>query len=189
MCKAFYLFIVSGVLLAGAGCTLLPPVKEKEVVLYDLCQKDERSTAKLALEAGAFSDLTGNGSRMAVREKDGSLHLDSTHRFTVSPAQLLRRKMALFFAAPGEGASKTVLTGTLLRFEYLREQKEVRMVCSYTLRSEKAVTTLLHDLQVKVRNGESAEIAAAFEEVFLISARRLAGEMEVWKKQLEKGKK
>jgi hypothetical protein len=125
---------------------------------------------------------------MAVREKDGSLHLDSIHRFTVSPAQLLRRKMALFFAAPG-GASKTVLTGTLLRFEYFREQKEVRMVCSYTLRSEKAVTTLLHDLQVKVRNGESAEIAAAFEEVFLISARRLAGEIEVWKKQLEKDKK
>ena len=188
MCKAFYLFIVTGVLWGSAGCTLLPPVKEKEVVLYDLCQKDERSTAKLALEAGAFSDLTGNGSRMAVREKDGSLHLDSIHRFTVSPAQLLRRKMALFFAAPG-GASKTVVTGTLLRFEYFREQKEVRMVCSYTLRSEKAVTTLLHDLQVKVRNGESAEIAAAFEEVFLISARRLAGEIEVWKKQLEKDKK
>ena len=189
MCKAFYLFIAACVLFVSAGCTLLPPVKEKEVVLYDLCQKDERSAAGHILSVSAFSDLTGNGTRMAVREKDGSLRLDSNNRFTVSPAQLLRRKLALYFAADSRKEAKTVLTGTLLRFEYLREGREVHMVCSYTLRRGKETVTLLHDLRSKVRKEGSSEIAAAFEEVFLISARRLAKEIAAWQKQLEKDKK
>ena len=189
MLRVFYLLGVSFVLLLAPGCTLLAPVKENAPVLYDLCQSNEHSAAKISVEAAAFSDLTGNGTRIAVREKDGSLRLDSAHRFTVSPAQLLRRKMALYFAgASGKGA-RTVLTGILLRFEYCPEAREVRMICSYTLRREKATETLLHDVRAKVGKETPAARAAAFEEALLISARRLAGEIQSWQKQLEKDKK
>lgn len=185
MLRVFYLLVFSFVLLLAAGCTLLAPVKETPPVLYDLCQSNEVSREKIPVETAAFSDLTGNGTRMAVREKEGALRLESAYRFTVSPAQLLRRKLALYFAGSSAGNAETVLTGTLLRFEYCPGAKEVHMIISYTLRSGKRTEGLLHDVRAKVTKETPAARAAAFEEAILISARRLAGEIRAWQKQLK----
>ena len=89
--------------------------------------------------------------------------------------------IGLFPAAYSDDAVK--VNALLNRFECDRQSGKTFMSIDYQLLYNKQKKAVRHELETKVSKFDGPGIAAAFETTVIRSARRLAGEIMVFKKQ------
>lgn len=172
------------------GCSILPEPAYSEPMRYDLGSAYEKVPVPANVELGLFADQCGNGTRMVTRSVDGlKISYDEYNRFSAVPALLVKRGLAVCLV-PEKGAAlqKVLLSGDLLRFEYLSRGKKVRMVIDYELKCGGKVRKIRQDLEEKV-TGPGAAAAAGFEKCIIRSARLLAGEIRSFVKECAKERK
>lgn len=180
------LFRYFGVLLlAGtAGCALMGTPDKVRVTEYDLgTVKAPPASAKLGVEFGAFRNLSGAGTPMLFRDKDGAIVQDDSCRFLLLPEHLVRRRLVELFPAPASEDDIRV-SGTLNRFEIDLGDRAARLVIDYEASWKGRQRTLHHCVETPLDGDTGLARAQALEKCVIASARRLAGELELFKKEV-----
>ena len=179
------LFRYFGVLLlaGAAGCALMGTPDKIRVTDYDLgTVKAPPASAKLGVEFGAFRNLSGAGTPMLFREKDGSIVQDDSRRFLLLPEHLVRRRLVELFPAPVSEDDIRV-SGTLNRFEINRGDRTGRLVVDYDVSWKGRERTFRHAVETPLEGDTGLDGAKALEKCVIASGRKLAGELELFKKE------
>jgi len=179
------LFRYFGVLLlAGtAGCALMGTPDKVQVTEYDLgTVKAPPASAKLGVEFGAFRNLSGAGAPMLFRGKDGSIVQDDSRRFLLLPEHLVRRRLVELFPAPATEDDIRV-SGTLNRFEIDRGDRTARLVVDYEVSWKGKQRTFHHSVATPLDGDTGLDGAKALEKCVIDSGRKLAGELERFRKE------
>ena len=178
-------------LLAGtAGCALMGTPEKVRVSEYDLgTVKAPPASAKLGVEFGAFRNLSGAGTPMLFRGRDGAIVQDDRSRFLLLPEHLVRRRLVELFPAPVSEDDIRV-NGTLERFEIDRGDRAGRLVIDYEVSWQGRRRTFRHAVRTPLDGDTGLDGARALEKCVITSAGKLAGELELFRKEVvtEKGK-
>lgn len=161
------------------GCSIFSAPEVANASLYDL--GNEKIVIKdVRIRINGFTNLSGAGTPMLIREKSDVLSEDDDNRFILLPEVLIRRKFTEIFTAPAtDGSAK--ISGRLWRFEIDKRSSRARMVMEYELILDSRTVLLRHDISHPV--GQSGrERAAALEKCVINSAHRLAGEITTLQK-------
>lgn len=178
-------------LLAGtAGCALVGTPEKVRVTEYDLgTVKAPPVSTKLGVEFGTFRNLSGAGTPMLFRDRDGSIVQDDRSRFLLLPEHLVRRRLVELFPAPVSDDDIRV-NGTLERFEIDRGDRAGRLVIDYEVSCQGRRRTFHHAVRTPLDGDTGLDGARALEKCVITSAGKLAGELELFRKEAaaEKGK-
>ena len=172
-------------LLAGTvGCALMGTPDKIRVTEYDLgTVKAPPASTKLGVEFGAFRNLSGAGTPMLFRGKDGAIVQDDSCRFLLLPEHLVRRRLVELFPAPASEDDIRV-SGTLNRFEIDRGDRAARLVIDYEVSWKGRQRTFHHSIETPLDGDTGLAGAGALEKCVIASARKLAGELELFKKEV-----
>ena len=182
------LFAFTSVFLAlCSGCSWLGTPEAVEPRTFDLGALNEKEISAPPVEFRSFSDISGNGMRIALRRGDGSVTFEKNSRFSAPPAQLIRRRLTELFPVKSGSAPFIRVSGTVSRFEIDRKNNEALLLIDYELRLGDESKGVRHRITSKVEQGTDAA-ALALEKCVVGSARRLAGETGVFVKECAKAK-
>ena len=172
-------------LLAGtAGCALMGTPGKVRVEEYDLGTVTASPVStKLGVEFGAFRNLSGAGTPMLFRGKDGSIVQDDGCRFLLLPEHLVRRRLVELFPASASGDDVRI-NGTLNRFEIDRGDRAARLVVDYEASWQGRHRTFHHAVETPLDGDSGLDGARALEKCVIFSAGKLAGELELFKKEV-----
>ena len=183
MWKSIFRYFGALLLAGTAGCALMGTPDKVQVTEYDLgTVKAPPASAKLAVEFGAFRNLSGAGTPMLFREKDGSIVPDDSCRFLLLPEHLVRRRLVELFPASASEDDIRV-NGTLNRFEIDRGDRTGRLVIDYEVSWKGRQRTFHHSETAVLDGGTGLDGARALEKCVIASARKLAGELERFRKE------
>ena len=176
-------------LLTGTyGCALMSTPEKIQVTEYDLgTVKSAPASAKLGVEFGAFRNLSGAGTPMLFREKDGAIIQDDRCRFLLLPEHLVRRRLVELFPAPASEGDIQV-NGTLNRFEIDRGDRAGRLVIDYEVSWKGKHRTFHHAVEAPLDGDTGLDGARALEKCVIASAGKLAGELALFKKEAASAK-
>ena len=172
-------------LLAGtAGCALMGTPEKVQVTEYDLgTVKAPPASAKLGVEFGTFRNLSGAGTPILFRGRDGSIVQDDRRRFLLLPEHLVRRRLVELFPAPATEEDVRVY-GTLNRFEIDKGDNAARLVVDYEASWKGKHRIFHHTVQTPLGGDTGLDAARALEKCVISSAGKLAGELELFKKEV-----
>ena len=176
-------------LLAGtAGCALMGTPGKVRVTEYDLGMvKTAPASAELKVEFGAFRNISGSGAPMLFREKNGSLVQDDSCRFLLLPEHLVRKRLVELFPASASEDDIRV-SGTLNRFEIDRGARTGRLAVDYEVSWKGKHRTIHHAVETPLDGDTGLDGARALEKCVITSARKLAGELAVFRKEVTDAK-
>ena len=176
-------------LLAGtAGCALMGTPGKVRVTEYDLGMvKTAPASAELKVEFGAFRNISGAGAPMLFREKNGSLVQDDSCRFLLLPEHLVRKRLVELFPASASEDDIRV-SGTLNRFEIDRGARTGRLAVDYEVSWKGKHRTIHHAVETPLDGDTGLDGARALEKCVITSARKLAGELAVFRKEVTDAK-
>lgn len=186
MLKKMMFFIQTGAAALAGGCALWSTPAAVIPAEYDLGIRGDAVVAAKAV-FGGFSNFSGAGRPLLVRESGGELREDGTSRFILLPEVLIKRGLTEMFSAPVDDAAVRV-SGKLWRFEYDKISRKVRMVIEYEIRKNGRSKVLRHDISAPA-DGSGKSCSAAFGQCVVISARRLAAELTEFEKSISGDKK
>lgn len=184
--KILCLIPAAGLLLTG-GCSLFSSAASAPPAFYDLASQEAAPVGTVQAEFRTLADVTGNGLGIVTRLKDGRVVSDDLNRFSAPPVQLIRRRLTELFPAkiPGQGVK---IGGTLCRFEIDAARSCALLVMDYHLAFRGAHKALRHRIETKLKGNSGRDAAGSLEECVILSARRLAAEVEGFKKECDKNK-
>lgn len=180
--KMIFSAAASAAMILSAGCSLIMPADRSEPALYDLSASQVPQVQSEPVVFSSFTDLTGNGLRIAFRQPEGKVFFDDCSRFSAPPGQLIRRRFTELFP-PSSSQEPFRVSGVLTRFEADRESRRALMTADYHITRGGTCKVLRHRMECGMKEDTPAAAAAALEKCVINSARRLGRELSALKKK------
>jgi ABC-type uncharacterized transport system auxiliary subunit len=136
------LFIVSGLCLLVAGCSIFPKPQTPQVNYFSIGVPSEQMVEKRLVKVQTVSSLIGYATTMRFKTAAGKVEVDQFNRWITSPATQIQRYLTIAMAPEvSGGAPKAILTMAtqLLTFENNLSHKSVTLTLLVTVKEKNKV--------------------------------------------------